>query len=226
VLLGGVLITRPLLAGSAGPAAGGAGPWRAVGWLAASAVLAGPGAALVQGPLEGVPVAVAGYLMGWFASGALVLVVAAGRAGSPAGTLAGLVRGILAGSALALALALPARLTWAAFALVGPRLWVLPLLLGVLGAWFWGEARVLHGIGGWRRAAVLTSSRILVVAGLLVAVVVLGAPGFLTLTVPLVIPILGLLAVVAWWARDAAAAACAQAIPLALAIATTFPIVA
>ena len=236
VLVGGVVLARPLLvdpvagaagsAGRVGEGAGGAGPWRAVGWLGACTALAGLGAALLQGILEAVPVAVAGYLIGWFACGALVLVVAAGRVGSPAGTRLGLARGALAGAALAASLALPARLTWAEFALVGPRPWVLSLLLGVLGAWFWGEAGMLHGIDRWRRAAVLACSRVLVVAGLLAAVVLLDAPGFLTLTVPLVIPILGLLAVIAWWARDPAAAASAQAIPLALAIAATFPIVA
>ena len=71
----------------------------------------------------------------------------------------------------------------------------------------------------------LVGSRIIVVVALLGAVLLLGAPGFLTLTVPLVVPILLLLAILAGWARDPMAAAAAQAIPLALAMATTFPLV-
>ena len=51
------------------------------------------------------------------------------------------------------------------------------------------------------------------------------APGFLALTVPLVVPILLLLAILGGWARDPAAAATAQAVPLALAMATTFPLI-
>jgi hypothetical protein len=38
------------------------------------------------------------------------------------------------------------------------------------------------------------------------------------------VPILAVLGVVAWWARDPLAAAAAQAIPLALTVATTFPL--
>jgi hypothetical protein len=122
-------------------------------------------------------------------------------------------------------MALPARLTWAAYSLVGPRPWVFALLLVVLGAWFWAESRILHGTGGWRRVVALVASRLIVVVALLASVVLLGAPGFLTLTVPLVVPILLLLAILAGWARDPAAAASAQAIPLALAVATTFPLI-
>jgi hypothetical protein len=179
---------------------------------------------LLQPVAEQVPVAVVGYLMAWFAVGSLVLVLAAARRPAPAGSLLGLTRGALAGGLLALCLALPARVSWASFQLVGPRGAVALAALAVLLAWFWGEARLVAGATGWRRAVLLTGSRGLVVLGLLGAVGLLGAPGFLTLTVPLVIPLLALLAVVAGWARDPAAAASAQAIPLALAIATTFPI--
>ena len=55
---------------------------------------------------------------------------------------------------------------------------------------------------------------------------VLGAPGFLTLTVPLVVPILLLLAILGGWARDPLAAAASQAVPLALVVATTFALIA
>lgn len=196
-----------------------------LGWLVLAVGVAGLGARLLQPLGDGVPVAVAGYLGAWFACGALVLGIAAWRRRGPLGSSTGLVRGVLAGLVMAVGLALPARTTWAAFELVGPRWWVLGVLLGVLAAWFWGEAALLAWAAGWRRAALLAASRVLVVVGLLGAVLLLGAPGFLTLTVPLVIPLLAVLAVVAHRARDPLAAAFAQASPLALAIATTFPLV-
>ncbi len=193
--------------------------------LTGAAVLAGLGAAALQSLTDRVPVAVTGYLLGWFAVGALVLGVVGSWRRTPSGTLRGLAWGALAGGVVALAMALPARLTWAGYALVGSRPWVLVVLLVVLGAWFWAESRIIAGTRGWRRALVLIASRLIVVAALLAAVVLLGAPGFLALTVPLVVPILLLLAVLGGWARDPAAAAASQAVPLALAMATTFPLI-
>ena len=122
-------------------------------------------------------------------------------------------------------MALPARLSWASYALVGPRWWVLAILLVALGAWFWAESRVLLASRGWRRAVLLVGSRLIIVAALLGGITLLGAPSFLSLTVPLVVPILLMLAVLSGWARDPLAAGAAQSIPLALAMATTFPIV-
>ncbi len=231
VLLGGVLAARPLLAAAGGGTVRGADVvpsariGRSVLALAGAAVASSLGAAALQPVTERVPVAVTGYLLGWFAVGALVIGVVVGRRDAPLGTLRGLLWGVLAGGVLAVAMALPARLTWAAYALVGPRSWVFGVLLVVLGAWFWAESRLLVGTGGWRRVVALVASRLIVVATLLASVGLLGAPGFLTLTVPLVVPILLLLAVLAGWARDPAAAASAQAVPLALAMATTFPLI-
>lgn len=242
VLLGGLLATRPILAGrpvaegevAEGEVAEGLGDVPTVArprvapflvWAGMAAVGGGIAGALVGAFADLVPVAVAGYLIAWFAAGAAVLAAGAGRRMAPAGSAAGLVRGTVAGAVLALALALPARLTWAAFDIVGPRWWVLLLLLVVLGAWFHAEQRMVARARPVGRALALAASRVIVVVGLLAAVLLLGAPGFLTLTVPLVIPILALLGVVAWWTLDPAAAASAQAIPLALTIATTFPIV-
>ena len=236
ILVGGVLAARPLLAragagledGGGASALGGAGSariGRSLVALLGAAALAGLGAAAVQPLTDRLPVAVTGYLLGWFAVGTLVLALVAGRRRVWAGSLRGLGWGALAGGVLALAMALPARLTWAGYALVGARPWVLAVLLGVLGAWFWAESRVISGTRGWRRALVLVASRLIVVVALLAAVVLLGAPGFLTLTVPLVVPILLLLAILGGWARDPAAAASSQAVPLALAMATVFPLI-
>ncbi|MGB7981715.1 MAG: alpha/beta fold hydrolase [Candidatus Nanopelagicales bacterium] len=238
VLVAGVLAARPLLAmagrdtgtrvvGSGG-SSGLSARFRLPRTLAAfgvAAALAGLIAAALGPVTAAVPVAVTGYLLGWFAVGALALGVLSRRRPGPFGTLPGLGWGALAGAIVALAMALPARLSWASYALVGPRGWVLALLVAVLGGWFWAEARLLTEAVGWRRGVALVVSRLIVVAGLLGAVVLLGAPGFLTLTVPLVVPILLLLAVLAGWARDPAAAAAAQSVPLALAMATVFPIV-
>jgi dienelactone hydrolase len=236
ILVGGVLAARPLLAragagledGGGASALGGVGSariGRSLVVLIGAAALAGLGAAVAQPLTDRLPVAVTGYLVGWFAVGALVLGLVAGRRRVGAGSLRGLGWGALAGVVVALAMALPARLTWAGYALVGARPWVLAVLLGVLGAWFWAESRVISGTRGWRRALVLVTSRLIVVVALLAAVVLLGAPGFLTLTVPLVVPILLLLAILGGWARDPAAAASSQAVPLALAMATVFPLI-
>ncbi|HEX6886723.1 MAG TPA: alpha/beta hydrolase [Candidatus Nanopelagicales bacterium] len=234
VLVGGVVAVRPLVSGAVVPAPAGLAPgqpgprapraWATAGWLVLGILGAGLGAALL--PFEdALPVAVAGYLATWFAVGAVVLLLGAWRRGAWRGSVSGLLGGLVAGAILTICVALPARLTWAGFSLVGPRVAGLLVLLAVLGAWLWGEGRLLVAARGWRRAALLALSRALVVAGLLAAVGVLGAPGFLTLTVPLMVPILALLGVVAWWARDPAAGAAAQALPLAVVVATTFPII-
>ena len=230
VLVGGVVAARPLLAradgaGSAIDPAAPVGLARGYAVLAASAVVAGLGAAALQGLTDRVPVAVTGYLLGWFAVGAVGLILVARRRSATVGHLRGLGWGALAGVVVGLAMALPARLSWASYVLVGPRWWVLGVLLVVLGAWFWAESRVVQGSRGWRRAALLLGSRLIIVASLLAGIALLGAPGFLSLTVPLVVPILLLLAVLSGWARDPLAAGAAQSIPLALAMATTFPIV-
>jgi pimeloyl-ACP methyl ester carboxylesterase len=224
VLLGGLVATRPILALASAPPPARPGLAMTLGWFALAAAGAGLGGMLLADLGGRVPVAVVGYLLAWFGVGATVLALAAGRRGAAAGSGRGLLVGAVAGGVLAACLALPARLTWAAFALVGVRWAVLAALLLVLGAWCWAECRLVLGLPGLRRALAIAASRIVVVAGLLGAVTVLGAPTFLTLTVPLMVPLLALLGVVAWWSRDPLAAAAAQAIPLALTVATTFPI--
>ena len=238
VLAGGVVVARPVLGRSAGnavdtdvggparevPRTRGGPPGRLL-LLTGAAVGAALGAAALQGVSDLVPVAVTGYLAGWFTVGALLLRLASRRMGVRTGTPQGLGWGVLAGAALSLAMALPARLSWAAYELLTVRWWVFLSLLLILGAWFWSEWRVVDGFRGWRRAVLLVASRLLIVGVLLASVVLLGAPPFLTLTVPLLVQILLLLAILAGWARDPLSAAAAQAIPTALVVATTFPIV-
>jgi pimeloyl-ACP methyl ester carboxylesterase len=228
VLVGGVLATRPILAMADRPLPVGGRPMTAPGSLAVlagAAVVASLGAALLQGGIDRIPVAVVGYLLGWFAVGAVLLSLAVRGRDLSVGSAPGAGWGVLAGGVLALAMALPARLTWAAYELVGPRWWVVVALVVGTGGWFWAESRMVAGSKGWRRGGLLVASRLIVVVALLGSVALLGAPEFLALTVPLVVPILLLLAIPGFWARDPAAAAAAQAVPLALVMATTFPLV-
>ncbi len=198
---------------------------RSLAVLPAAAAVASLGAALLQGGIDIIPVAVVGYLLGWFVVGAVLLSLAVRGRYLSVGSVPGAGWGVIAGGVLALAMALPARLTWAAYEPVGPRWWVVVALIVGTGAWFWAESRIVAGSMGWRRGGLLVASRLIIVIALLGAVALLGAPGFLTLTVPLVVPILLLLAIPGFWARDPAAAAAAQAVPLALVMATTFPLV-
>jgi alpha-beta hydrolase superfamily lysophospholipase len=237
VLVGGVAAARPLLARSAAdspdpdnrdpdgdvPRVGG-GVRRRLLILAGAAVGSALGAAALQGLTEKVPVAVIGYLAGWFAVGAMLLGLGSLRTGVAIGTVRGLAWGALSGGLLSLAMAIPARLTWAAYELVAVRWWVFLPLLVIIGAWFWAEWRVIEGVRGWRRAVLLVASRLIIVTVLLASIALLGAPSFLSLTVPLLVPILLLLAFLAGWARDPLAAGVSQAIPIALVMATTFPI--
>ena len=88
------------------------------------------------------------------------------------------------------ALGLVGRVTWSAFDLAGDRrTWLLVVELAFI-AWFWADDRLV-GSRWW--LALLT--RVIAVVVLLASVVVLGAPGFLTLLVPLMAIVLGLLLV-------------------------------
>ena len=230
------VLARPLLARSshAGPgdgrsvrrgAPGAAGPAVRFLILIGAAVGAALGAAALQGMTDLVPVAVSGYLAGWFGVGAVILWFTSRRLTARTGGMRGLGRGALAGIGLTLAMAVPARLSWAAFEPSSTRWLVFVPLIGSMGAWFWAEWRVIDGVGGRRRTMLLVASRAIVVVVLLAGVALLGAPGFLTLTVPVLVPVLLLLAVLAGWAGDPLAAAAAQAVPAAALVATTFPIV-
>jgi len=122
------------------------------------------------------------------------------------------------------ALALVGRETWSAFELVGDRRsWLLVFELAFI-AWFWADDRLV-GARWW--LALVT--RVVAVVVLLASVVVLGAPGFLTLLVPLMAVVLGLLVVygqsVTRRARLPWAAAVVQGVPLAYLVVTTFPLV-
>ena len=122
------------------------------------------------------------------------------------------------------ALGLVAQQTWTAFTFAGDRpRWLLVVELAFI-TWFWADDRLV-GSRWW--LAVLT--RVVAVAVLLGSVVVLGAPSFLSLLVPLMAVVLLVLLVygqtVTRRARLPWAAAVVQAIPLAYLVTTTFPLV-
>jgi dienelactone hydrolase len=121
------------------------------------------------------------------------------------------------------ALGLVARHTWTAFTFAGERgRWLLLVEVALL-VWFWADDRFVR-----RRWWLGLLTRAIAVAVLLVSVRLLGAPGFLTLLVPLMAVVLALLLVygqtVARRARLPWAAALVQAIPLAYLVTTTFPL--
>ncbi|MFN8168109.1 MAG: alpha/beta fold hydrolase [Candidatus Nanopelagicales bacterium] len=122
------------------------------------------------------------------------------------------------------ALGLVAQQTWTAFAFAGDRArWLLVVELAFI-VWFWADDRLV-GERWW--LGIVT--RVVAVGVLLASVVVLGAPGFLTLLVPLVAVVLLLLLVYGQTVTRRAqlpwAAALVQAIPLAYLVTTTFPLV-
>ena len=122
------------------------------------------------------------------------------------------------------ALGLVAQHTWTAFVFVGDReRWLLLVELAFL-VWFWADDRIV-GARWW--LAVLT--RVIAVGTLMASVAVLGAPSFLTLLVPLMAVVLGLLLVYGQTVTRRSSlvwsAPMVQAIPLAYLVATTFPLV-
>ncbi len=202
----------------------------AVGALGASVVLA----VVPDDWTEIVPVAVGGYLAAWFA---LLATVIAGslrilptyvrRDFQPAPG-----RDLWASIAFALLVTLilvgATRLTWAAAAFVGPRWWVTIVLAAVLVAYFYADAVLISRPGLLRRIGVLVGNRVIVAGALIAAVSLLGAPGILTLLVPviaLLFAVLGYFATVATMHTPLRIApALVQGLPLAAIIGSGFPL--
>lgn len=219
-----------------------------------ASALASLAAAALSGVAARVPLAVGGYVIVWFACAAAVaavLTTLVRRRGpllvrppshvsasqwqsdsvSPDGVAAparGVLREVLVVMALTaygvVALGLVGKVTWSAFELAGDRRsWLLVVELAFI-AWFWADDRLV-GARWW--LALIT--RAVAVVVLLASVVLLGAPGFLTLLVPLMAVVLGLLLVygqtVTRRARLPWSAAVVQGVPLAYLVVTTFPLV-
>ena len=224
-----------------------------------AAVAASLVAWILGGVATMVPLAVGGYVAMWFAAAgvvALAVVAAvAGRAGTAppavgapdepgrtgaaqvaAGAVAAgafpwraLVATVLMTAYAVAVLGIVARATWTAFAVVGDRRWVLPLMVGAFLCYFWADERLVARPARVRRALLAVGTRLIAVVVILASVLVLGAPGFLTLLLPLMVVLfvwLGCYAVVvSGLTGERWAPAVVQAVPLAFLVATTFPLV-
>lgn len=215
----------------------------AVGAAVVASAIGSLAAAALSGVAARVPLAVGGYVIVWFAcAGAVVSLLttlvrrrtswlgptraASDGAVAPSGYVLREVLAVMALTAYGVvALGLVGRVTWSAFDLAGDRRsWLLVVELAFI-AWFWADDRLV-GARWW--LALVT--RVVAVVVLLASVVVLGAPGFLTLLVPLMAIVLGLLLVygqtVTRRARLPWSVAVVQGVPLAYLVTTTFPLVA
>ena len=191
-------------------------------------------AALAQPMTDRLPLAVGGYLAVWFGSGAVIAAGLAALLGRSRVEWASTARGIVAGSVLGLWLAvgllLPARAAWSASSLVGDRAWLTVLFVGVLLAWFSADELLVRRTSRAARAAMQATSRLIAVLALVAAILVLGAPGFLVLLLPMIVPVFAVLGAAGWMVagrtRTVLAPALVQAIPLGTMVATTFPLLA
>lgn len=104
------------------------------------------------------------------------------------------------------------------------------LFAGILLAWFTADELLVRRSSRAARAAMQAASRLIAVLALVAAILVLDAPGFLALLLPLAVPVFVLLAAAGWMlagrTSSVLAPALVQAIPLGTMIATAFPLVA
>lgn len=193
-------------------------------------------AAWVAMPLsDRIPLAVGGYVATWF------LVAGAGAAGCwlwrwrdsagwPVITIRSIV-GALAATALASAVVvIPGSMSWTPFAVVGARAWLLPVIAAAFAAYFAADELLVRRASLARRLGLALVNRLIAVTVILASIPLLGAPGFLVLLLPLMVVFLlvlaGYAAVVSRFRHGYLAAVLVQAVPLALLVATTFPLVA
>ena len=138
--------------------------------------------------------------------------------------------GGLAATALASAVVVvPGSMSWTPFAVVGARAWLLPVIALALAVYFAADELLVRRASVARRLGLALGNRLIAVAMILLSVPLLGAPGFLVLLLPLMVVFLvvlaGYAAVVARFRNGYLAAVLVQAVPLALLVATTFPLV-
>jgi hypothetical protein len=199
-----------------------------------ASVVASGGAWLATPLAEQVPVAVGGYLAAWFAvAGAVIATWWAVRRSStdlwPLVTVRSAVGAVVLTAVATLAVVIPGSLSWSAFSFVGDRAWITVLMLVVFLLFFGADELVLRRASTGRRLGLVIATRLLSVAILLAAIPLLGAPGFLILVLPLLLLFLlvlaGYAAVCARGRNGYLAAVLVQAVPAAVLVATTFPLV-
>lgn len=238
-LVAGGLLLVPLARVSLGAATGGPATGirgRAVLVTVVAVSLGASIAAWLVMPLSSrIPLAVGGYVTSWFlAAGALAVAWWLWRwraaHGWPVITLRSVV-GAVAATALASAVVvIPGSMSWTPFAVVGARTWLLPVVTLAFAAYFAGDELLVRRASLPRRLGLALGNRLIAVTVILVSIPLLGAPGFLILLLPLMVVFLvvlaGYAAVVSHYRNGYLAAVLVQAVPLALMVATTFPLIA
>lgn len=210
-------------------------PWvLAMGILLVGVVAGAAAGRFVDTSSTTIPLATGGYLAVFFLAVAVVAGVAGlmfGRRTSEPGVAERLpiLGTLLLAAVMTAGIAIPGRQSWAPFAFVGDRIWLAVFFVIVFTAWLTADEIVIRRASRVGRALVLAYSRVVVIAGLLVAVFALDAPGFLTLLVPLMVPLFALLGftsvIVAARTSSVLPPVAVQAVPLGLLVATTFPLI-
>ena len=198
-----------------------------------ASIAASVAAWLVMPLSERVPLAVGGYVASWFlVAGAVALGFWLWRcrtAPAPVITVRSVVGGLAATALASAVVVVPGSLSWTPFAVVGARAWLLPVIALALAVYFAADELLVRRASVARRLGLALGNRLIAVAMILLSVPLLGAPGFLVLLLPLMVVFLvvlaGYAAVVARFRNGYLAAVLVQAVPLALLVATTFPLV-
>jgi dienelactone hydrolase len=238
LLAGGLLLAplgRAVLGAATEGATAGIRGREVLAVVTVASLVASVAARLLMPLSDRIPLAVGGYVATWFlVSGAVVVGCWVWRwraaSGWPAIT-ARSAAGALAATALASAVVVvPGSMSWAPFAVVGARGWLLPVVALAFAAYFAADELLVRRPSLPRRLGLALASRLIAVAVILVSIPLLGAPGFLILLLPLMVLFLvvlaGYAAVVSRFRNGYLAAVLVQAVPLALLVATTFPLVA
>jgi dienelactone hydrolase len=128
-----------------------------------------------------------------------------------------------------LTLGLPAHLGLSSFALVGPRLWLAPVLMLFLFAYFWADELWVGRFTGRRRVALYALTKLILIVSLMASIFVFGAPFFLALLVPVFALVFVWHGLYSYWlaglTRAPWLAALINAVALGWFVAATFPIV-
>lgn len=201
---------------------------------AVASILGALGAWALTPLADQAPLAVGGYLAAWFACAGLAavlwwLVRYRSRERAPGLTVRSAIAGIVLAAIATAVVAVPGSLSWAEFSLVGARPWIAALLLAAFCLWFGGDELLVRRTSVRRRLALMVATRLIATGVLLAAIPLLGAPGFLILTLPLLVLFLIVLGVyataVAGRRNSYVAAVLVQAVPAAALVASTFPLV-